>query len=139
LPPADGGARPNPTKENTMRRIPVDTTAVRFIATGKGAARSKYAQMSDGTSRRVPDQHETDDQGRTIFVIDCMVDDPDAERAEIASVKVPSHEEPVTTFGQVIEFEGLVALPYVQQGTSRVAISFSATGIRQPQAPGKAA
>jgi hypothetical protein len=38
----------------------------------------------------------------------------------------------------VIEFEGLVALPYVQQGTSRVAISFSATALRT-QAPSKAA
>jgi hypothetical protein len=126
------------SKEITMRRIPVDTSAVRFIATGKGAARAKYAELSDGSRRRVPDAHETDDEGKTIFVVDCMVDDPDAERAEIASVKVAAWEEPVTTFGQVVEFEGLVALPYVMNGSSRVAISFSATGIKT-QAPAKAA
>jgi hypothetical protein len=38
-----------------MRRIPVDCTRVRFLGTGKVAERAKYAELSDGTRRRVPD------------------------------------------------------------------------------------
>lgn len=112
-----------------MRRIPVDTTRVRFIATGKHAARAKYAELSDGSRKRVPDSHDTDDQGRPMWVVDVMVDDPDAERAEIAAVKVASFEVPETRLGEEVRFVGLVALPYVAQGTGRVALSFSAEGL----------
>jgi hypothetical protein len=112
-----------------MRRIPVDTTRVRFIATGKHAARAKYAELTDGSRKRVPDSHDTDDQGRPLWVVDVMVDDPDADRAEIAAVKIASFEVPETRMGDEVRFVGLVALPYVAQGTGRVALSFSAEGI----------
>lgn len=112
-----------------MRAIPVDMTRVRFIATGKHAARAKYAELTDGSRKRVPDSHDTDEQGRPLWVIDVMVDDPDAERAEIAGVKVASFEVPETRLGDEVRFVGLVAVPYVAQGTGRVALSFRAEGI----------
>lgn len=112
-----------------MRRIPVDTTRVRFLGTGKVAERAKYAELSDGSRRRVPDAQDTDDQGRPIWIIDVLVDDPDADRAEIAGVKVATYEVPSTKLGQEVRFVNLVALPYVQQGTNRVALSFSAEGL----------
>lgn len=120
-----------------MRRIPVDTSRVRFIATGKHAARAKYAELSDGSRKRVPDSHDTDDQGRPMWVVDVMVDDPDAERAEIAAVKVATHEVPETRLGEEVRFIGLIALPYVAQGTGRVALSFSAEGIERAGTSGK--
>ena len=46
-----------------MRRIPVDSTKVKFISIGKSAARAKYAELSDGSRKRVPDAQDTDDQG----------------------------------------------------------------------------
>jgi hypothetical protein len=111
-----------------MRNIPVDTTAVRFIGTGKGVARAKYTdEDAQGNRKRIKDQFETDDQGRTIFVVDCLVQDDTADRAEIASVKIPAWSEPVVAFGDVVEFVGLVAVPYVQNG--RVMMSFRANGI----------
>jgi hypothetical protein len=58
-----------------------------------------------------------------------LVDDPDADRAEVASVKVASYEVPATKLGQEVKFIGLTALPYVAQGTSRVALSFQAESI----------
>jgi hypothetical protein len=57
--------------------------------------------------------------------IDVLVDDREAERAEVAAVKVAMHEVPVTRLGQEVKFVGLTALPYVASGTNRVALSFS--------------
>ena len=122
-----------------MRSIPVDTTRVRFVATGKHAARAKYAELSDGSRKRVPDSHDMDDQGRPLWVVDVMVDDPEAERAEIAAVKIAAHEVPETRLGEEIRFVNLVAVPYVAQGTGRVAMSFRADGIETAARPKPAA
>ena len=100
-----------------MRRIPVDSTKVKFISIGKSAARAKYAELSDGSRNRVPDAQDTDDQGRPGWVIDCLVDDPDADRAEVAAVKVYAYEVPEFRLGQEVKFVGLTALPYVLQGS----------------------
>ncbi|QJY46946.1 hypothetical protein [Pseudonocardia broussonetiae] len=122
-----------------MRAIPVDTTRVRFIATGKHAARAVYAELSDGSRKRVPDSHDKDEQGRPMWVVDVMVDDPDAERAEIAAVKVASYEVPETRLGDEVRFLNLVAVPYVAQGTGRVALSFRADGIENTKPKAAAA
>lgn len=112
-----------------MRRIPVDTTKVAFIGTGKAAARAKYAELSDGSRRRVPDAQDTNDDGVPMWVVDVLVDDDDADRAEVIGVKVASYEEPVTAKWQPVRFVNLVALGYVAQGTGRVAYSFTADAI----------
>lgn len=112
-----------------MRRIPVDTARVRFLGTGKVAERAKYAELSDGSRRRVPDAQDTNDDGVPMWIVDVLVDDPDADRAEIAGVKVASYDQPRTKLGEEVKFRGLIALPYVQQGTNRVALSFSAEGL----------
>lgn len=126
-----------------MRRIPVDCNRVRFLGTGKVAERAKYAELSDGSRRRVPGAQDTNDAGIPMWVVDVLVDDPEADRAEIAGIKVASHEQPRTELGKDIKFRGLVALPYVEQGTNRVKLSFSADGIEgqaMPKpAPGQAA
>jgi hypothetical protein len=122
-----------------VRRIPVDQARVKFISTGKAAARAQYAELADGTRRRVPDAQDTDDQGRPGWVIDCLADDPDADRAAICSVKVYGFEVPEFKLGQEVRFVGLTALPYVQQGSNRVALSFAAEGFEQPAQQGKAA
>jgi hypothetical protein len=109
-----------------MRRIPVDTSRVRFVGTGKSAARAKYAELSDGSRRRVPDAQDANEHGVPMWTIDCIVDDPDADRAEIASVKIASYEVPVTRLGEEVQFVGLTALPYVAQGSNRISWSFTA-------------
>lgn len=122
-----------------MRRIPIDCSRVRFVGTGKSAARAVYAELSDGSRRRVPDAQDKNDQGVPMWTVDVLVDDPDADRAEVAGVKVASYDEPVTKLGVEVKFVGLVALPYVAQGTSRVALSFSAEGIETGQQKPQAA
>ena len=112
-----------------MRRIPVDTTRVRFVGTGKSAGRAKYAELSDGSRRRVPDQQDTNADGVPMWVVDVLVDDPDSERAEVASVKIACYEVPSTKLGVEVKFVGLTALPYVAQGSTRVSLSFTADSI----------
>lgn len=112
-----------------MRAIPVDSSKVQFISTGKAAARAQYAELSDGSRRRVPDAQDKDENGTPLWVIDCLVDDPDADRAEIAGVKVASFDEPRTQKWQPVRFVGLVAVPYVDKGSGRVALSWRADGI----------
>lgn len=119
-----------------MRRIPVDTSKLQFIGTGKAAARAKYAELSDGSRRRVPDAQDTDEHGTPLWVVDVLVDDDESDRAEVIGVKVASYEEPTTAKWQPVRFRNLVALGYVAQGTNRVAYSFTADGIEQ--AGGKA-
>lgn len=112
-----------------MRRIPVDTTRVNFIGSGKVAARAQYAELSDGSRRRVPDAQDTNEHGVPLWVVDVYLDDDEADRAEVVSVKVASYDEPKNDKLKPIKFVNLVALGYVQQGTSRVAYSFTADGI----------
>lgn len=117
-----------------MRRIPVDGSRVRFLGTGKAAARAVYAEMApdaDGKvqRRRVPDSHDKNDEGTPMWTVDVLVDDPDADRAEIASVKVAMFEVPETRMGQPVEFIGLTALPYVLSGQNRISLSFTAEGM----------
>jgi hypothetical protein len=120
-----------------MRRIPIDSTKVRFISTGKAAGRPKYAELSDGSRKRVPDSQDTDDRGVPLWTIDCLSDGDDGDRAVIASVKVASYEVPEFRLGEEVRFVGLVAVPYING--NRVAISYQAealdtTTARKPEA-----
>src|SRR4051812_5811701 len=112
-----------------MRRIPVDQTRIRLVATGKGAALAQYAKLADGSSKRVPDAQETNDAGVPMWVVDVIVDAPDADRAEIAAVKLAAYEVPLTRLGMEVKFIGLVALPYVQSGSNPGSLSFTAESI----------
>jgi len=107
----------------------VDTTRIQFIGTGKCAERAEYAELSDGQRRRTGQQAKDKDSGMPLWVVDVLVDDDEADRAEIAGVKVAAWEEPKTTKWQPVRFVGLVATPYVDQGTNRVKLSFAAQGI----------
>ena len=126
-----------------MRSIPVESSRITFIGTGKAAARAEYAELSDGSKRRSGNQaREVRDDGTLglpLWVVDVLVDDDDADRAEVVGVKVASADQPVTAKWQPVRFVGLSVSPYVAQGTGRVALSFTAEGIEgQPQSNGRA-
>jgi hypothetical protein len=111
-----------------MRAIPVDCTRITLIGTGKSAERAEYVELSDGSRKRSGNQAK-DDAGVPVWVVDVLIDDPEADRAEIGSVKIATWEPPITKLGQPVRFVNLVAVPYVAQGTNRVALSFRADGI----------
>ncbi|ODU05556.1 MAG: hypothetical protein ABS81_07280 [Pseudonocardia sp. SCN 72-86] len=112
----------------------------RFVGTGKVAERAEYVELSNGERRRSGNQAKDETTGLPLYVVDVLVDDPDSDRAEIVGVKVASHDQPRTELGKEVKFRGLVALPYVMQGTNRVALSFTAEGIEgQGKPQGQAA
>ncbi|WP_308817752.1 hypothetical protein [Pseudonocardia alni] len=117
-----------------MRWIPIDTDRITFIGTSKTAEVAAYGELSDGTRQRIPGKQQTDDvTGLPMYVVDVMVMDPDAPRAEIIGVKVASNEPPATTMGQPVRFVGLRALGYVLNGGgNRVQYTFRADGIESP-------
>jgi hypothetical protein len=122
-----------------MRTIPVDTNQITFIGTGKAAARAEYVELSDGSRRRSGNQAKDTESGMPLWVVDVLVDDPDSDRAEVIGVKVAAWEAPVTKLGQPVRFANLVAVPYVDQRSGRVALSMRADGIEGAAPAAKAA
>lgn len=120
-----------------MRNIPVDAAKIRLIASGKLAAKPAYAEMADGTRRRIPGEQAKDldrfgnGTGLPLWVVDCYVDDdadPEEDgRAEVVGVTVASIDRPKVQKFAAVSFVDLVATGYVRDG--RVAYSFRASGI----------
>ncbi|MGD9527758.1 hypothetical protein [Pseudonocardia sp.] len=111
-----------------MRTIPVSPD-VTFIGTGKAAARAAYAELSDGSRKRIPGEQAKNDDGVPLYVVDVLYLSEDSDRAEICGVRIASWEPPATTVGQIVKFRNLVAVPYVDGRSGRVALSFRAEGI----------
>lgn len=124
-----------------MRSIPVDTTRVQFIGTGKAASRAEYVELADGSRKRSGEQAR-DDNGVPLWAVDVLVDDDEADRAEVVGVKIASYDEPHTEKWKPVKFTNLVVVPYVDRGSGRVALSLRADAIeggrnghKQPAAP----
>lgn len=111
-----------------MRTIPVDTTRVSFIGTGKAVAKAVYVEMSDGSRRRAPDQ-AMNEHGVLLWTVDVLVDDPDALRAEVIGVTVASPEEPVVAKFRPVAFYGVTATIYRDQTSGQPKVSLRAEGI----------
>jgi hypothetical protein len=60
----------------------------------------------------VPDTQDTNEQGVPMWMVDCLVDDPDADRAKVAAVKVAAYEVPESRLDQDVRFTGLTAPRY---------------------------
>lgn len=122
-----------------MRNLPIDTDRLALLAAGKCMAVAEYAELADGTKRRVPGAQAKDrDTGLPLWVVDCFVDDEDEDgRAEIVGVKVASNEKPQVQKLRPIQFVGLVASGYLRDG--RVTYTFRASGIAPSMSAPKAA
>lgn len=112
-----------------MRNLPIDSTQISLISSGKCMPKAEYAELSDGSRKRVPGKQAVDrESGMPLWVVDCYVDDDEEEgRAEIVGVTVAQYERPQVTKFQPIEFVGLVASGYVRDG--RVQFTFRAIGV----------
>jgi len=114
-----------------MRNLPIDASRLHLLASGKCMPVAEYAELSDGSKRRVPGAQAKDrDTGLPLWVVDCFVDDDEEDgRAEIVGVKVASVEKPQVQKFRPVAFLDLVASAYVRDG--RVAYTFRASGIAQ--------
>lgn len=120
-----------------MANLPIDGSKITLVATGKVRPVAVYAEMPDGTNRRVPGAQEQTEQGVPIWAVDVQLDDDDANRAEAISVKVPAADQPAPAKWQPVVFVGLICKPYLPTGGRQVALSMRADGIAS--APGAAA
>lgn len=121
-----------------MASLPIDASKITLIATGKVRPVPVYAEMADGSKRRVPGEQEKDAFGLPIWAVDVQLDDDDATRTEAIAVKVPSTEEPAPAKWRPITFTGLTCKPYVPSGGRQVQLSMRADGIEGASAPAPA-
>lgn len=120
-----------------MPALPIDSTQITLVATGKVRPVKVYAEMGDGSRRAVPDSQDKSDAGIPLWQVDVLVDDDEADRAEPVAVKVASEVEPQVTKFAPVPFQGLRCTPYVDRRTNRVGLSFRADGIAPAQANGR--
>ncbi len=113
----------------TMRNLPIDSTQLSLLSSGKCMPKAEYAVLADGSRKRVPGAQAVDPMtGMPLWIVDCFLDDDEEEgRAEVIGVTVSSFERPETKKFRPIEFSGLVATAYVRDG--RCAFSFRAMAI----------
>lgn len=121
-----------------MASLPIDASKITLIATGKVRPVPVYAEMADGSKRRVPGEQEKDAFGLPMWAVDVQLDDDDATRTEAIAVKVPSTDEPAPAKWRPISFTGLTCKPYVPNGGRQVQLSMRADGIEGASAPAKA-
>lgn len=116
-----------------MRTIPVDTSRIQFMGTGKTVSKAEYVELADG-NRRASGQQAREKLadgtfGAPLWTVDVIVDDDDSMRAEAVGVTIASHDEPRTEKWKPVKFKNLVATIYVEQGTGRAKVSLKAEGI----------
>lgn len=111
-----------------MRNLPVDTAKLNLIATGKISPKAQYATLSDGTSRRTGNQATTE-AGIPLWVVDCLVDDDDANRAEVIGVTVAAANEPTVQKLRPVQFRNVTARVYRDNLTGQPKVSLSADGV----------
>lgn len=112
-----------------MRTIPVDADRVVLIGTGKVSAKAEYGQLSDGSTRPTGNQARDESTGLPLWVIDVLVDDDDARRAEVIGVTVPCADEPTCPKYQPVRFRGVIARIYSDRASGQAKVSLIADAI----------
>jgi hypothetical protein len=107
----------------------LDTNRTTLIFSGKVIPKAFYAELSDGSRKRVPDKQATAEDGTPLWTVDVYPDDDETQRAEALPVTVASYEEPTGQKWRPIRFTNLRANVYVNQQSGRAAISLKADGI----------
>lgn len=114
-----------------MRYLPIDADRLRLLASGKLMARPVYAELSDGSRKRVPGDQERDENGVPLWTVDCYADDgvdDEDGRAEVVGVIVGSHDRPTLRKFEPVMFEGLEVNVYVPK-TGRLTMQWRADRI----------
>lgn len=116
-----------------MRDLPIDASKLELIATGKVIAKPRYVEAPDGSRRKDPNGGQEVDKftGVPLWTVDCIAgsEDDNDRRVETVGVTVQSETKPEVSKFQPVQFEGLTANGYVQNGSRFVQYSFKATGV----------
>jgi hypothetical protein len=117
------------TLEKIMRSIPVDLSRCNLIGTGKVSSKAEHVELSDGQRRASGNQQKDPDSGLPLWVIDVLVDDDDARRAEVVGVTVPSSIEPDCPKWRPVQFRNVTATIYMDRQSGRATVSLKAEGM----------
>lgn len=109
-----------------MRSIPVDLSRCTLIGTGKVSAKAEYVELSDGQRRASGNQAKDEATGLPLWVVDVLVDDDDARRAEVVGVTVPFPDEPACPKWRPVAFRNVTATIYVDRASGRAQVSLKA-------------
>lgn len=112
-----------------MRSIPVDLTRCNLIGTGKCSPKAEYVELSNGERRPSGNQAKHDGTGLPLWVVDVLVDDDDARRAEVVGVTVPAADEPTVPKYQPARFRNVTATIYVDRASGRASVSLRAESV----------
>ncbi len=134
-------------EEDIVSALPIDNTRVSLMLASETVEEvPAYAELSDGSRRRVDGRQATDPvSGLPLFFVYVMLLGEPGTRPEMVRVKVQSATLPTLPgLFQPVPFEGLTCTPYVDSSSGRVALSWKAEGIRSAgsrsvSADGKAA
>lgn len=120
-----------------MRNIPVDASQLSLIATGKVSEKAEYQNLANGGTQRTGNQ-ATNERGERLWVIDCLVDDDEANRAEVIGVTVAASYQPVVTKFKPVQFRGVTAMVYRDNATGQPRVSLKAQSVVDSGSPVKA-
>ncbi|MEU6133239.1 hypothetical protein ABZ805_29025 [Saccharopolyspora sp. NPDC047091] len=115
-----------------MRNLPIDSTAIEFISTGKVIPKPQYVDMGNGEKKPDRNRQATDTvTGELLWAVDCIdtADDDESRRAETIAVTVSSNTRPEVAKFRPVQFTGLVANVYLPRGSKYPAFTFRATGV----------
>jgi hypothetical protein len=118
--------------------IPVDTNKITILAMSGARPAPARAELADGTTRVVPGQqalHKV--SGLPVWQIDCVLPADAADekgRMTTFTAKVATTEKPIVMPGMPVRFVDLMVLAYVDQGSNRAALSWSASGVEPAHA-----
>jgi hypothetical protein len=105
------------TGRHDMRNLPIDSNALRMLATGGVQAAPKWVEVN-GQRSMAEGQQDTDDNGVPLWNVEAMVPaQSDRDRAEIVSVRIASYERPTVAELAPVAFEGLVCSVSVNKRT----------------------
>jgi len=122
-----------------MRTIPIDLSRCTLIGTGKVSQKAEYVELSDGSRKASGNQAKDPDSRLPLWVIDVLVDDEDARRAEVLGVTVPSADEPDAPKWKPVMFRNATATIYVDRASGRAQVSVKAEGVDVSATPIRAA
>lgn len=112
-----------------LRTLPIDTSQMTLISTGKAAPRPVWVERSDGSRRPDPNgAQEKDESGTPMWTVDVLLDDDDADRSETLGIVVPSVTKPELPKWRPVQFSGLTASVRVDRN-GKLAMYFAAAGI----------
>lgn len=116
-----------------MPAFPIDSNRLVLLAMSGARPAPARAELSDGSSRVIPGQQATHKvSGLPVWQIDAVIPgDATDERGRMTpvTVKVACHVRPDVTPGLPVRFVNLAVIAYVDQGSGRAAMSWSAEGV----------